>query len=159
MAGVEAASRIGSIQALGPGIMLITVGRYFDPWEAHILRARLEAEGIPASVAGDQHIIANWPLAVALGGAALQVPGTYLAQAQEIIDAYQAGTLGRDLAAEHQQAADACPACGAPEVVGSVPFGQRALVVATFLIASAPFPTSASSMCCQACGHSWRYEA
>ncbi|WP_147300667.1 DUF2007 domain-containing protein [Lysobacter silvisoli] len=31
--------------------MLLTVGRYFDPWEAHILRARLEAEGIPASVA------------------------------------------------------------------------------------------------------------
>ena len=139
--------------------MLTTVGHYFDPWEAHILRARLEAEGIPASVAGDQHIIANWPLSVALGGAALQVPNAHLAQAQEIVAAYHAGTLGQDLAIEHPHAAGACPACGADEVVGSVSFGQRALVIATFLIASAPFPTSASRMHCQACGHRWRYGA
>ncbi|MGY0635263.1 putative signal transducing protein [Luteimonas sp. A478] len=139
--------------------MLTTVGRYFDPWEAHILRARLEAEGIPASVAGDQHIIANWPLSVALGGAALQVPSAHLAHAQEIVAAYHAGTLSQDLAAEHPEVVDACPACGVAEVVGSVPFGQRALVIATFLIASAPFPTSASRMHCQACGHSWRYGA
>ena len=51
--------------------MLATVTRYFDPWEAHILCARLVAEGIPASVIGDQHIMANWPMSVALGGAAL----------------------------------------------------------------------------------------
>ena len=43
--------------------MLVTLARYFDPWEAHVLRARLESEGIPATVTGDQHIIANWPSA------------------------------------------------------------------------------------------------
>ena len=137
--------------------MLTTVGRYFDPWEAYILRARLEAEGIPASVSGDQHIIANWPMSVALGGAALQVPREYLEQAQEIVAAYHAGTFEQDLIAEHPEAADVCPACDAPEVVGSVPLAQRALTIATFLLASAPFPTSASHMHCQACGHRWRY--
>lgn len=139
--------------------MLITVGRYFDPWEAHILRARLAAEGIPATVAGDQHIIANWPLSVALGGAALQVPSAYLAQAQEIVAAYHAGTLSQDLATEHPEATDTCPVCGVTEVIGSIPFGQRVLAVATYFIASAPFPTSASRMHCQACGHRWRYGA
>lgn len=137
--------------------MLTTVGRYFDPWEAHILRARLEAEGIPASVAGDQHIIANWPLSVALGGAALQVPEAYLGQARDIVAAYHAGTFQEDLLAEHPEAADRCPACGATDVAGSVPLGQRVLTIATFLLASAPFPTSASRLHCQACGHHWRY--
>ncbi|GAB2499830.1 putative signal transducing protein [Arenimonas alkanexedens] len=137
--------------------MLTTVGRYFDPWEAHVLRARLESEGIPATVAGDQHIIANWPLSVALGGAALQVPAAYLAQAQKIVADYHAGSLEADLLAEHPDAADACPTCGSGEVVGSVPLGQRALTIATFLLASAPFPARASRMHCQACGHAWRY--
>lgn len=137
--------------------MLTTVGRYFDPWEAHILRARLEAEGIPARVTGDQHIIANWPISVAFGGAALQVPGAYLEQAQEILVAYHAGTLEKDLVAEHPEAEDCCPACGAAKVTGSIPLRQRALAVATFFLASAPFPTRASRMRCQACGHSWWY--
>lgn len=137
--------------------MLTTVGRYFDPWEAHILRARLDAEGIPATVIGDQHIIANWPLSVALGGAALQVPSAYLEQAQEIIAAYHAGDFEQDLIAEHPEAADSCPACSSSDVIGSIPLGQLALTIATFLLASAPFPTSASSMRCQACGHCWRY--
>ena len=137
--------------------MLTTIGRYFDPWEAHILRARLEAEGIPATVAGDQHVIANWPWSVALGGAALQVPSEYLAQAQEILAAYHAGSLQEDLIAEHPNAADECPSCSGSQVVGSVPLRQRALTFATFLLSSAPFPTSASSMQCQACGYRWQY--
>ncbi|GAB2668734.1 putative signal transducing protein [Arenimonas aestuarii] len=137
--------------------MLSTVGHYFDPWEAHVLRARLESEGIPATVAGDQHIIANWPLSVALGGAVLQVPSAYLGQAREIVADYYAGTLQADLVAAHPEAADACPACGEAQVVGTVPFGQRALAVATFLFATAPFPTRASRLRCQTCGHAWRY--
>lgn len=138
-------------------VMLITVGRYFDPWEAHILRARLEAEGIPATITGDQHIIANWPLSTALGGAALQVPEAFLEQAQEVVTSYHAGTFEQELIAEHPDAADRCPACRGMEIVSSVPFGQRTLAIVTFLLASAPFPTSATEMQCQACGHRWRY--
>ena len=139
--------------------MLATVGRYFDPWEAHILRARLEVEGIPASVIGDQHVIANWPLSVALGGAALLVPRQFAAQAQEIIAAYHAGTYEQELIAEHPEAMDACPACGATGISGSVPHRQRVLAIAAFLVASAPFPTSASRMQCESCGHRWWYGA
>jgi hypothetical protein len=137
--------------------MLTTVGRYFDPWEAHILRARLEAEGIPASVAGDQHIIANWPLSVALGGAALQVPTPYLAQAREILAAYQAGTFEQDLIAQDAAAADNCPSCGSTTLHRSIPLKQRALVLATFLLASAPFPTRESQIQCRSCRHRWTY--
>ncbi|MQP76366.1 hypothetical protein CQ393_10755 [Stenotrophomonas sp. MYb238] len=137
--------------------MLLTIARYFDPWEAHILRARLEVEGIPARVTGDQHIIANWPLSVALGGAALQVPDSHAGQAREIITAYHAGILEQDLIAAHPEAAEACPDCGKTEISATVPPGQRLLAVATFFFASGPFPTRASRMTCRACGKQWRY--
>jgi hypothetical protein len=137
--------------------MLVTVGRYFDPWEAQILRARLESEGIPASVAGDHHVVANWPWAIALGGVALQVPDEFLDAAQEIVQAYHDGSLERDLVAEDPQAVERCPVCSSEKIRATVPAGQRALAIATFLMAQAPFPTSASRMQCETCGHRWSY--
>ena len=102
-------------------------------------------------------MIADWPLSIALGGAALQVPISCLAQARQIVADYDAGTFQADLVAEHPDAADACPACGGAQVVGSVPFGQRVLVFATFLVATAPFPTRESRLHCTTCGHAWQY--
>lgn len=137
--------------------MLTTIGRYIDSWEAHILRARLEADGVPASVAYDQHIIAYWPLSQALGGAALQVPTSFAAQAQEILEAYDAGRFEQDLIAELPDAKEHCSRCGSDDIHGFIPLGQRALVVAAYLLARAPFPAKASRTRCRACGHCWRW--
>lgn len=139
--------------------MLKTVGRYLDPWEAHILRARLEADGIPASITGDQHAIVNWPLSFALGGTLLQVPAGFVDQASEIIAAYHAGTLEQDLITEHPDSIEFCPTCGGTDLACSIPFKQKALAVVTFLWASAPFPTRASRIQCKTCGDQWGYGA
>ena len=72
--------------------MLITLGRYLDPWEAHVLRARLEAEGIPAYVSNDSHVLANWSLAYALGGVALQVPAERESEARATVVAINSDT-------------------------------------------------------------------
>lgn len=136
--------------------MLVTIEHFFDPWEAHILRARLEADGIPALVVNDQHIMACWPLSMALGGAALQVQEEDAPKAREIVSAYQSGALQEDLIAEHPEAADSCPVCGSRDMESSVPLAQSALAIATFMLASAPFPTNASQRQCKACGHAWR---
>jgi hypothetical protein len=138
--------------------MLATIGRYFDPWEAHVLKARLQAEGIPASVAGDQHIIANWPLSVALGGPALQVPVPYAAQALAVLASYEAGTFEQELAAQHPEATDACPRCGCVELLATVSVGQRLLSLLTYLVASAPFSTRANRLQCDSCGQRLRYD-
>ena len=137
--------------------MLATVGRYFDPWEAYILQARLIADGIPASIAGDRLITTNWPMSIALGGVALQVPAGFLEQAEVVIAAYHSGELQQELMQQVPSATDTCPACGSVSVMGSVPMRQRALNVVTFLVASAPFPTSASRMTCRSCDHQWEY--
>ena len=139
--------------------MLATVGRYFDPWEAHILRARLVAEGIPATVAGDQHMMANWPMSVALGGAALQVPVEFLEQAQELVAAYHSGVLEQELIAADPGVQDRCPSCLGKDFVASIPVGQRALNVATTLLFSIPFSSAASRIECRSCGHHWHYGA
>lgn len=131
--------------------MLTTVGRYYDPWEAHILRALLVAEGIPASVAGDQHIIANWPLAIGLGGAALQVPSGCLEQARALVTAYHAGTL------EDPSTVDHCAVCGSTDLKKSAPLSQLALFVSVILFLGPPFPIRRSCIRCLHCGHRWRY--
>jgi hypothetical protein len=78
-------------------------------------------------------------------------------QAREILVAYQAGTLEHDLIAQEAAAADNCPSCGATTLHRSIPLKQRALVLATFLLASAPFPTRESQIQCRSCGHRWSY--
>lgn len=142
--------------AVDPEPMLVTVARYFDPWEAHVVCARLQAEDIPATVAGDQHMISNWPLSIALGGAMVQVPGHFLERAQRVVADYNSGILEKDLVEEFPDSLETCPACGSNDVAGSVPLTKRALAVVTTLVASAPFPTRATSMLCQECGHQWR---
>jgi len=61
--------------AVGTGeTSLITVKTFRDPWDAHLFRMRLEADGIPAFVANDQHVWMKWPISTALGGVRVQVP-------------------------------------------------------------------------------------
>lgn len=137
--------------------MLETIGRYFDPWEAHIVRARLEAEDIPAFVVGDQHMILNWPICIALGGARLQVPPSFAQAAENVIEKYESGIYQDDLLEEFSGAVETCPKCGTDKIVSTVPYSTRALVVLTTVVASAPFPASATLMSCSKCSHRWRY--
>ena len=61
--------------------MPVTIERFLDPWEAHVVKARLVAEGIDASVSNDQ-LATDWPIAFAVGGAALRVPESDAARVQ-----------------------------------------------------------------------------
>jgi len=53
--------------------MLTTIASYSFPYEAHIARAKLESEGIPAFVADEHTISMQWLYSNALGGVRLQV--------------------------------------------------------------------------------------
>lgn len=114
--------------------------RYFDPREAHILRARLETEGIPACITGDQHIIVNWPLSVALDCAALQVPEGNAGRAWDIIAACHAGVLEQDLVTAHPEAAEACAGCGATQTSAMVPLRATGVGRCHFLVGAGTFP-------------------
>jgi len=71
----------------------VSVASYFNPTEAHVLRACLQAADVPAVVADAGLVQANLLLTVALGGVRVLVPEGFVAQARDIIDAFNRGDL------------------------------------------------------------------
>ncbi|KAA9340037.1 putative signal transducing protein [Adhaeribacter soli] len=66
-------------------VELVTVAKFFSPTEAHVYRAKLESEGIPAFVF-DENLATFYPFASSLtGGAKLKVRAEDLERAQEIL--------------------------------------------------------------------------
>ena len=145
--------------------MLVTVATYLEPAEAHVVRGRLEADGIPAHLANDGLVTLNWPWATALGGVHVQVSGDDVEAARAVVSAYQRGELmldatfvdeaARDIAAGAEWSVEpSCPRCAAPATLG-VPVRQKLLSLLTFLLGSASFPTRRSAARCTACGLRW----
>ncbi len=69
---------------------------YFDPLQAHIVRARLEAEGITARLADEHLLQLHHLLAPAVGGVRVLVPATQAAAAQAVIAALADGAFALD---------------------------------------------------------------
>ncbi len=69
------------------------VARFLNPMDAHVVCACLEGNGIPAILA-DQHMVhMNSLLNIAVGGIRVLVPARRVAEAMEIIDAFNRGDL------------------------------------------------------------------
>jgi hypothetical protein len=72
---------------------IVTIARRFDPIAAELLRGRLAADGIPATL-GDAHLVQTYALwATALGGVRVMVPASYVPQALRAIAAIEHGEL------------------------------------------------------------------
>lgn len=67
--------------------MLVTVASYWLPYEAHLARSKLEAQGIPAALADEHTIEAQWLFANALGGVKVMVHPLYADAARAILAA------------------------------------------------------------------------
>ena len=74
-------------------VEFITIARFLIPMDAHILRGRLEAQGVPAIVADGNLTQTNGLLSVAVGGARVQVPVPYVAEAISVIAALRSGAF------------------------------------------------------------------
>lgn len=134
---------------------MITVARYFEPSEAHVVRALLESAGLMATVADEHHVTANYPISTALGGVRVQVPDEHVEAAMALVAAYASGELQRELEEGLGEAPEACPACGSEAVIGRVPVRTKLLAVAVFVLGPATFPASESLRTCASCGHRW----
>ena len=88
--------------------MPVTVGRYDFPYEAHIARARLESEGIPAFVVDEHTINMQWLYSQALGGVKVQVPERFAEEALAILNEDRSSDLP-------DQETRACRVCGGHE--------------------------------------------
>jgi hypothetical protein len=75
---------------------LVTVARFSNPLKANVLRACLESHGIHVFLWGE-HLGTTYVFwSVAAGGMRIQVPRSQLAQAQEVIAAWERGELAID---------------------------------------------------------------
>ncbi|WLI88353.1 hypothetical protein Q4S45_16680 [Massilia sp. R2A-15] len=79
-----------------PGRDLFVVAKCMVPTDAYLLQGCLAAGGVPAVVADANHVQADLLIAPALGGVRILAPACYLAQAEEIIAAYERGEYALD---------------------------------------------------------------
>jgi hypothetical protein len=136
----------------------VTVGAYNNPIEAHLARGRLEVEGIPASLAHEHHVWANWMYSQALGGVKVQVPPAHVEAARKILDTHDTGgyeaSLGEVVAGVDE---NRCPACGSRNFRSRFPVGKLLLLLLTLGLASVIFPPRRELHTCGDCGWQWRY--
>ena len=136
---------------------LATIATFTSPWEAHIAKGRLGAEGIPAFIAHEHHISAAWFLSNALGGVKLQVPDAYADAAQEIIQAHIKGKYEEALEQEFSDLEEnACPRCKSKEYKSRFSYGMLLLVILSLGL-SVIFPIRKEIHICKNCGNKWKY--
>jgi hypothetical protein len=124
-----------------------TLATFSKPEEAHLLRTRLEAAGIPAFVQ-DEHIVQmDWLYSNAIGGVRVQIADEDVPAAQEFL-----------AADSEQRPADAvdvqCPACGSSDTKPDE--RPRRLAFLSLLLFSFPLLLSRHRWKCGSCGHAFR---
>lgn len=133
--------------------MLTTVATFREPWEAHMFRGRLEAEGIPAMIIYEHHIGACWPLSTALGGVKVQVPRQLESDAHTIELRCRNGLFAAELQAELGDLDDIrCPVCGATHFSKRRPLPQLFVCVILTLFFGAAAPPWSWIRYCESCG-------
>lgn len=134
--------------------MLTTVSVHTDPIEAHIVRGRLEAEGIPAHVAFQHHVWMNWSMSFALGQVRIQVPPSYLGRSLAVLHDIRAGEYNAVVeSGQDGPLTLACPACGSFETTVRNWSVKLALLLLFALVQ--PVPYTSHAWRCSACGHKW----
>jgi hypothetical protein len=143
------------------GAALQTVKTFRDPWDAHLFRTRLAADGVPAFVTDDIVIGMRWYLSTAFGGVRVQVPNDSYEAARASLHRCATGEYTAELA---EMFGDLdlllCPNCGSENIrcrpsIGELLFG------ATFLLLGMAAKLQAKRCTCRVCGTRWvdaRYE-
>jgi len=129
---------------------IVTVATYTDAVQAHLARGRLDVEGIPATVAHEHHIWANWMLSNALGGVKIQVPISFRDRAQEILGRHDRGEY--ELPTPETDRLH-CPKCGSSSIEENKTTWKIAFL-GLFLF-HIPLPFRRGRYICKACAHSW----
>jgi hypothetical protein len=137
--------------------LLVTVAAFRDPYEAHLLRGRLAAEGIYAVVAHEMHVANKWPLSVALGGVKVQVSKDQIETARGVERDCCDGVFRALLQDELGDLDDpACPRCGCGKYRKRRPLPRAALAVVLSLYWGAVIPPLGWIHRCEGCGREYR---
>ncbi|APW43470.1 DUF2007 domain-containing protein [Rhodoferax saidenbachensis] len=132
-------------------IAFSVIETHTSPWHAHIGRALLESEGIPAFL-GSEHIVsAWWPMSRVFGGVRLLVRREDVAHAQSILALRDQGHLEAALVEEFPPELRRCASCGSEEFFERRNWPAIALAFVLLLVCRAIFPP-AKYIKCKLCG-------
>lgn len=125
---------------------MTTIAAFSKPEEAHLLRTRLEAVGIPAFVQDENIVQLNWLYSNAIGGVRVQVPDGEVDAAREFLDA-DAPRPAPDAVSV------VCPACGSHDTAPDERARRLAFLSILLLHFPAVFPRRRWR--CASCRHSF----
>jgi DNA-directed RNA polymerase subunit RPC12/RpoP len=136
------------------------VASFTELWEAHLLRGRLWAEGVPSFVVFPFIIGNDWIAGIAFSGAQVQVPDAFLDEARQALRGIAAGAAHDELEAELGPVRRIrCPHCGAMNYckIRSIPMS----ILATCVAAMTWFPVLPrdNPLRCRVCGTRWDSDA
>ena len=133
-----------------------TVASFREAYKAHILKGRLEAEGIPAMVT-DEHLVSiNWLYSQAIGGVKVGVPDELYEDALQIIG--NADSRNKDKPEgpkkenETVELHDQCPSCGSDQVSPTL-YSKWSLVPSLLFLL--PIFFGRKKWHCGVCGSTW----
>lgn len=134
--------------------MLVTTAVFVNPIEAHIVRGRLVAEGIPAVIMHEYHIWANWFISNALGGVKIQVNHRHLLEAKEVLKKINKGEYEIALE-EYQGPMDTikCPGCKSKNII-ECRWNEKIALIVVWAFAI-PLPYVQGQLECSECGFQW----
>ena len=147
---------------------LVTIATFSQPFEGHIVRTRLESEGIRCFVADEHTVAANWFYSNAIGGVKLQVREADQDLARSVVeDALSQLDETQDNAVDwsevnpdwtydddDEEGQVRCPSCDSTEVYYEK--FSRPLVFLSILLLGIPIPFLSRRWNCQSCGHHWK---
>jgi len=137
--------------------MLTTVAVFREPWGAHLLRLRLEAEGILAIVSHEHHVGMIWPWSLALGGVKVQVPAISREAALLVWDQACAGVFETELQnAFGDLKVNDCPSCASKELRSRPTIAWILLDFFVGWWCGMIFPPPRRLYRCTACGARWK---
>ena len=124
---------------------MITVASFSKPEEAHLLRLRLEAGGVPAFVQDENMVQMDWMYSNAIGGVRVQIAEEDVDRAKEILE--EPGVE------PESTGMPCCPKCASTDTApDQLP---RRLSFLTMLLAGIPFLFSKTRWRCARCNHVW----
>lgn len=134
-----------------PETPVVTLEMHFSPWEAHISRALLESEGIPAFLVGEYLIAIEWPMALARGGVLLVVPASAQPAALALLAERDQGMLQAALECDYPPEPLVCTHCGGTQFRRRRNWPAALASVCMLFLFSTPFPPGQVRQC-KSCG-------
>jgi len=124
---------------------MLTVATFSKPEEAHMLRLRLEAGGVPAYIQDENMVQTDWLYSNAIGGVRVQIDEEDADRAKEILQ--DPGIEGEPVGMP------ACPKCSSTNTApDELP---RRLSFLSLMLSGIPFLFSKTRWRCTQCTHAW----